>query len=100
MTLLKTNHEHVSSILTEESLAVLDDLLDPLPEDVDVRLHEAVLLQQILHPHQMLPKVVGEQAQLQLLHRVQDVQHLLQIWRNLSVNPKTQYCESVSGIFT
>jgi hypothetical protein len=80
--------------LTEEALAVLDDLLDPLPEDVDVGLHEAVLLQQVLHTHQVLPEVVREQAQLQLLHRVQDVQHLLynfkenasETWRNYADN--------------
>jgi hypothetical protein len=70
--------------LTEEALAVLNDLLDPLPKDVDVGLHEAVLLQQVLHAHQVLPEVVREQAQLQLLHRVQDVQHLLQLRKNVS----------------
>jgi len=38
-----------------------------------------VLLEQVLHPEQVLAVVVGQEPHLQLLHRVEDVDHLLEV---------------------
>ena len=54
-------------------------LFNSLSQDIDVRLNQGVLLQQVLDTEQMFSVIVGQQSHLQLLHRVQDVDHLLEV---------------------
>merc|ERR550539_1616864 len=69
----------VSGLLVQEPLRVLHHLLHSLAQDVDVGLHQAVLLQEVLHAHQMLAEVITEETQLEFLHAVEDVEHLLEV---------------------